>query len=827
MSTDVRRIHVFAGDRLASWDRAASGAGLRAVQVIEALRAGGHEVTVSVPAGADTDASMTHDAGTYLDLLRRLRPEVAVWLSPLLRTTPFDPGMVHVCDLNGPVPPDGSARDRLVRHCVRADLVLTGSAELNGFWLAELARHGGAATAVVPYATPDPLRVPGLPGLAALRRLHHVGALHAGTAGMALLAQAAAWCGRQGGAGLHIALPAHAPAHAVETTGLGTLQELRRLEAMPGVHLVRAPPLRTLLEGYGPGSVLLDLGCDEAGPQLAPSAELIDALGHGVPLLTDGRSTLARRLVRANAAASVPDGGLDQALDSLAALTPAALGTMSATALDCADRWFGTADTRDALLDGLERACHARRAARPLSRPATADLPQVLVLTEQHSNMRGVRVDVPLGGLLTEGRIAGYAMWGKGRLGFSTRTGEADPAFDAIWVQRDLPPDMALALGSLGLPYLLDIDDNLLVSPAYRAPFSPEQLQATRSLVRGCTAMTTSNDRLAGLLQGYAHTTLIDRTVTCRNLATEQAPWVAPGEPTCIVWASSDKPALTGAYLGIVRAIRDFCLAHGLKLVCIGAPPPDLVLEAGVATEHLGMMAYAAYLDRLRGLAPAILVAPLDTGADPVTQDFIDGKSDIKVLEAMTTGLVGVFSDARAYRDTGLPVPILCQNDHAGWLAGLDQARRLCLHGTPRTPIPDDRMASGVGLQAWADALGRVRLRHPVRLSHLQHALSLTRSNLVRRLLPPGEFDADWYVATNRDVGEAVAAGQITAYEHYAGFGFIEKRPGHPEDSARPEADEFWTVVLNTLSDVRQSLDERAAKIDAIKSRRRRRSRPA
>jgi len=824
MSMPVRRVHVFAADRLASWDTAASGAGQRAVQVVEALRAGGHEVTVSVPAGTDAGAPMTHDAGTHLDLLRRLRPDVAVWMAPLLRTTPFDPGMAHICDLHGPTAPGGPARGGLARHCAGAGLVLTGSLEGNGFWLAELARHGGAATVVMPYATPDPFRVFDRTGLGALRRLHHVGDPRAGSAEMALLAQAAAWCGRRGGVELHIAVPAH----AVAATDLDTLQELRRLEAMPGVHLVRAPPLRALLEGYGPGSVLLDLGGDEAGPQLAPAASLVDALAHGVPLLTDGRGALARRLVRARAAIGVAHGGLEQALDGLAALTPAALGTLSATALDCADRWFGTADARDALLDGLEQACRAHgTAARPAARTPPTGRPHVLVLTEQHSNMRGVRVDVPLGGLLSEGRIAGYAMWGKGRLGFSTRSGEADPAFDAIWVQRDLPPDMALALAALGLPYLLDIDDNLLVSPAYRAPFSPEQLQATRSLVRGCAAMTTSNDRLAGLLQDYAHTTLIDRTVTCRNLATEQAPWVAPGEPTCIVWASSDKPALTGAYLGVVRAIRDFCLAHGLKLVCIGAPPPGLIRESAVVTEHLGMMPYAAYLDRLRGLAPGILVAPLDTGADPVTQDFIDGKSDIKVLEAMTTGLVGVFSDARAYRDTDLPMPILCPNDHAGWLAGLDQARRLCLHGTPRTPIPENRMASGIGLQCWADALGRVRLRHPMRLSQLQHALSLTRSNLVRRLLPPEEFDADWYVATNRDVGEAVAAGQITAYEHYAGFGFTEKRPGHPEDSARPEADEFWTAVLNTLSDVRQSLDDRAARIEAIKARRRRRSRPA
>ena len=73
-----------------------------------------------------------------------------------------------------------------------------------------------------------------------------------------------------------------------------------------------------------------------------------------------------------------------------------------------------------------------------------------------------------------------------------------------------------------------------------------------------------------------------------------------PGPPTCLVWASSDAPALTGGYLGTVRAVRDFCLAYGVRLVCIGAPPPGLAVEAGVATEHLGMMPYHAYLAHLR-----------------------------------------------------------------------------------------------------------------------------------------------------------------------------------------------------------------------------------
>lgn len=835
----MARIHVFAAEAPASLDCAASAAGLRGTQIIGALQAGGHEVSVSIPAEAapSRDAPghpLRHDRRSYLDLLHRLRPDVVVWMDPLIRNTPFGAGALHICDLYGLGTPAGELRGTIARHVAGAGLVLTGSAGQDGFWAAALGQPAtvSAATAstavasvIVPYATPPALIVSRQPGASVLRRLHVPGGLHLRPGGLAWLARAAAWCAVRG-IGLHIAPPPGG------MTDLAAMQALRALETMPGVRLLHAPDLQTVLSGYGPGSLLIDLADDSAERRLVTRSPVVDALTHGVPLLTNCGGDLARRLLRANAAITLPpgaapeDGVLDAVFDGIAALPAEGLAAMSGAARTYAADWFDASDAQAILLDALDRAAQTgkRRAGRHPG--PSAPPPQVLVLTEYESYMRRLRVDLPLGALHQAGGIGGYAVWSKGRLGFSTRSREADPAFDAIWVQRDLPPDLVLALGALNRPYLLDIDDNLLVSPAYRAPLPPAQLQSVRSLVRGCTAITTASDRLAGLLQEYAHTVLVDRAVTCRNLATEQPPWVAAGAPTCVVWASSDTPALTGSYAGIVRAVRDFCLAHGLRLVCIGAPPPGLALEAGVATEHLGLMPYAAYLSHLRALTPAILVAPLDTGADPVTQDFIDGKSDIKVLEALVTGLVGVFSDASAYRDTDLPAPILCRNDYAGWLAGLERARQACLQGGPRRGLPASRIAGGPGLFGWAEALDRVRLRHPMRLSELEQAVALSRTTLLRRVLGPEEFDAEWYMSVNPDVKKAVAAGRITAYGHYSAHGFSEGRPGNPDELAREDGEGFWGNVLNTLSDVRTAVEERAAALDVLQARRRRRQRP-
>ena len=817
----MARLHLFAADALPTPDCPATAAGMRAAQLLAAFQAGGHDVTISVPErtrtlqpGGAPDVP-AHSRRTTLDLLRHFRPEAVVWMQPELRNTPFPADLAHICDVDG-AGCDGAAADGLARHLAGADLVLAGTSGQRGFWMGKLGQAGDApACLVVPYAPPAHLVQPRTQEASALTTLHVTGPL---ALAPGLLAQVAAWCGRN-----EVALQVvSAPTGDGEAT-LDAMRALRDLGDAPGVSILHVPSLRTVLEGYRPGSVLLDL---PAGEGIGVLGSTVDALTCGVPLLTWAGCELAAALQGAGAAALLDDeAGLEAALDRLAGLPGGALGAMGAAARAFADARFGADAAQGWLLRGLDHALQARdlrRAAWTGPLPPE-DRPHVLVLTEQRSNMRGVRVDVPLAALLEAGRIAGYSVWRNGKLGFSTRTAETDPVFDAIWVQRELPPDVTLALGALGRPYLLDLDDNLLVSPAYREALSAARLQATRSLVRNCTVLTTSNERLAGLLQDHAHALVLDRTVVCPNLATDQPPWVEAGPPGCVVWASSDAPALTGSHLAVVRAIRDFCLLHGLPLVCIGAPPPAMVGDAGVRTEHLGLLSYAAYLDRLRGMAPAILVAPLDTAADPVTQDFIDGKSDIKVLEALVTGLVAVVSDAPAYRDTDLPAPILCANDHAAWLAGLEQARQTCLRGTPRPGIPARRLASGIGLMGWDQALRRVRLPRPLRLSELEASLALTRSTLERKLLSPAEFDADWYCDANPDVARAVEAGQITAYEHYARHGYEEKRPGNAYDYAASQSDRFWVAVLNTLADVRQSLEDREQVIAEAKLRRRRR----
>ena len=154
----MARIHVFAAEAPASLDCAASAAGLRGTQIIGALQAGGHEVSVSIPAEAapSRDAPghpLRHDRRSYLDLLHRLRPDVVVWMDPLIRNTPFGAGALHICDLYGLGTPAGELRGTIARHVAGAGLVLMP----NHWRLAAGVPYAGLGAVALVWLRADPV----------------------------------------------------------------------------------------------------------------------------------------------------------------------------------------------------------------------------------------------------------------------------------------------------------------------------------------------------------------------------------------------------------------------------------------------------------------------------------------------------------------------------------------------------------------------------------------------------------------------------------------------------------------------------------------------
>lgn len=849
----MARIHVFAVDWVPEQADVSGGGGMRSLQIIEALRGGGHDVTYSVPrqtratralrlhAPGRVRQTMVHDMDNQAEILRETRPDVVFWLWPAARNLPFTPSgnVVNVCDLNGlqdremakgAVSLLESSRARVVQSCAWADLLLTGSAAQHGYWMAELGRYGTPPPAVtVPYAL-----VPGLLAQGAgteagaavpLRTLHITGNLFRWSSSAALLAEAAAWVARHP----NVTLEVISGSDAGQATDLEILRRLRLVQDDAGLHVRGEVPVGEAMASYGDGSVLLDLSEPSVERDLAVPIRAVNALAHGVPLLMTVASVFARDLIREGAAIGIGEGGLAAALDRFAAMPAQTLLGMSTAARAIADRDFNPVRCAGALLDGLHEAIDRRTRRLGLwhtSAPPAPPLSHVLVISAETSNLLELRVSLPMGSLLRRRLIGGYSIFTEGRIGFSSST-RADHDFDAIWVQRSVSPEIALLLYILRRPFVYDLDDNLLVSPSYRAPFSPENMQAVRGFLRSCGVFSASTARLAATVQRRVGIRLVEKSVVTPNLTGTAPPAIVPGPPRCVVWSSSDTPALTSTRLEVVRAVRDFCLTHELRLVCLGAAPIPMFAEGGVTVEHIGMLGYAAYMDTLRSLAPAIMVCPLETDADPETRDFIESKSDIKILEALATGLVGVFSSAPAYLDSTLPTPILCDNLYTAWFDGLERARRACLNGA-RPVIPEDRHAAALGPLPYFEALDRVRLRRPITLADFSDAQALIRGRFGRRRLSHEDFDCAFYLAKYPDVRLAVERGIIgDAYEHYATTGFDEQRHGREGDATHRGTEQWWANLFHTIGDLRSVIESRHVQIEDFKLMRAMRQRMA
>ncbi len=193
---------------------------------------------------------------------------------------------------------------------------------------------------------------------------------------------------------------------------------------------------------------------------------------------------------------------IEAELDAFAALPDARRLELSAGSLAVARERFAVAPAQDALLRALTYGlARARRRANAWRRPTVPRVAEhVLVVSDQALNLVDIRVHLPFDTLVRRGAIGGYSVLRHGEWAFSTRPVSPELRFDAIWVQRSADPSTQLLLEVLGRPFVFDLDDNLLRSPAYREAFTAESIAVVRALLRRCAVLSCATARLAGAL---------------------------------------------------------------------------------------------------------------------------------------------------------------------------------------------------------------------------------------------------------------------------------------------------------------------------------------
>ena len=281
---------------------------------------------------------------------------MAVWLWPAARNVPFSGlgDMVHVCDLNGLQDYEGAngnqtlikiARARIVAGVQGADAVLTGSPEQFGYWLAQLGDvHNTPAIRLAGYGLPPAYQAPVVSAGAKLRRLHFSGNVYSWSASTALLPRCATWTTSNPTVKLKI-LGGIDPGGATSLADLRALRDIAREATVTEEQEMSFPAAMAL---YRPESIALDLNEVNAERQLAVPIRTVNAMMHGVPIISTLDTILLRRMARAGTAVLVPSdipNGLEQTLNVLASKTASEIGAMAIAARSFAEREFNFADS--------------------------------------------------------------------------------------------------------------------------------------------------------------------------------------------------------------------------------------------------------------------------------------------------------------------------------------------------------------------------------------------------------------------------------------------------------------------------------------------------
>jgi hypothetical protein len=292
-----------------------------------------------------------------------------------------------------------------------------------------------------------------------------------------------------------------------------------------------------------------------------------------------------------------------------------------------------------------------------------------------------------------------------------------DFAFDVLWVQRAPDPRLSRRIAErFHGAYLHDMDDLLVTAPGYIAEREFPERGPLVALIEGSAVFTAPSRRLVELVERAAGVPVAGRTFVCPNaLEFPLQPPRIPERPRGLVFTQSHRLALTESREEVLGAVREFAALEKLPLFYFG-PPPEVL---GPGTEALlGPVVGCGYLDfwryhsTLAAWPPMIGVAPLETTGDPVTLDFIAGKSDVKMVEYGGFGHPSVYSRAAPYGDTDLCAGVLVDNTASAWSDALAKTLDGGWRGlaAEQQAIIEARSLDRVAVEYWAPALRAARI---------------------------------------------------------------------------------------------------------------------
>ena len=359
---------------------------------------------------------------------------------------------------------------------------------------------------------------------------------------------------------------------------------------------------------------------------------------------------------------------------------------------------------------------------------AFADVGQSLVAA--------ARVHAPLRALKAAGLIGDYVVTDS-TLGGAPRAGD----FDVVWMQRATDAWLAGTLADrLAGRYLLDVDDHLVCLPSYLEPRDLPAGETFTAALANCRVLTTPSLRLAGLLEARSGLPLSGRRSVCPNaIPFGEAAAARPMRPAAMLLTQGHRLALTSSRDAVLAAIAEGAARHRLPLWVLGDLPEGVRSAASATGASLSVLqprTWGEYHAALAGPPTLLGVVPLETQGDDATNEFVSGKSDVKMVEFGGFGHPAVYSRSVPYVDTDLRCGRLAANETASWAAAIDDLMDGGWHAAAdeAADVRERRDLARVAAEHWWPAVQAAKLEEPVRADLLFTDLDRARAKVRRRL---------------------------------------------------------------------------------------------
>lgn len=290
--------------------------------------------------------------------------------------------------------------------------------------------------------------------------------------------------------------------------------------------------------------------------------------------------------------------------------------------------------------------------------------PNILVFVSDYE-LSEIRIRPFLSALLARGIIASYQFVDrKMRLMGWLKT----VRFTHIWCHRNISTAQFRFLKAHSkVPIIYDIDDLLTDIPEFVMKHRPATVKRIEWCLERAHTVTTSTDRLKGLLSRRVSQS--DIIVLKNGCDSRSRP--SPSVKKHVIWTSGDVPFVLKDHPDFMEMLAKLLNRHGYEMILIGRFDPRYAPKFD-RCRHIQRLDFHSYREFLRFYAGSLALAPLPSGLPERAQKYFDAKSDIKLVDYLSNGLIPISSSTPPYSESELFLPKLSAADPMGLLEKLE-----------------------------------------------------------------------------------------------------------------------------------------------------------